>query len=94
MLTPTLRSLERDGLVSRQICAAVPPRVEYTLTPLGQTFTGPLRVLEAWAETHVEAIEASRAAWDVRVSAGGEERYETPAAAAGVAGAVCDWEGH
>lgn len=64
MLTQTLRSLERDGLVSRQIWAAVPPRVEYTLTPLGHTFTGPLRVVEVWAETHVEEIEASSAAWD------------------------------
>jgi DNA-binding HxlR family transcriptional regulator len=72
MLTQTLRSLERDGLVSRRIYAAVPPRVEYSLTPLGHTFTGPLRVLEVWAEAHVEAVEASRAAWDARVSAAGE----------------------
>jgi DNA-binding HxlR family transcriptional regulator len=78
MLTQTLRSLERDGLVSRRIYAAVPPRVEYSLTPLGHTFTDPLRVLEVWAETHVEEIEASRAGWDARVSAGGEEGDETP----------------
>jgi DNA-binding HxlR family transcriptional regulator len=70
MLTQTLRALERDGLVSRRIYAAVPPRVEYSLTPLGQTFTKPLWALKRWAEAHVEEIEASRAAWDARAASG------------------------
>lgn len=70
MLTQTLRALERDGLVSRHIYAAVPPRVEYSLTPLGQTFTKPLWALKKWAEAHLEEIEASRAAWDARAVSG------------------------
>ena len=72
MLTQTLRALERDGLVGRRIYATVPPRVEYSLTRLGHTITGPLWAVREWAETHVEEIEASRAAWDAPISARGE----------------------
>jgi DNA-binding HxlR family transcriptional regulator len=72
MLTQTLRALERDGLVIRRIYAEVPPRVEYSLTRLGHTFTEPLWALKKWAETHVGEIEASRVAWDARVSAADE----------------------
>ncbi|MGH9894340.1 MAG: winged helix-turn-helix transcriptional regulator, partial [bacterium] len=83
MLTQTLRALERDGLVSRRIYAAVPPRVEYTLTPLGETFTVPLWALKEWAKTHVEEIETARAAWDARVTVAGEgEMAELPRGAA------------
>jgi DNA-binding HxlR family transcriptional regulator len=42
MLTQTLRNLERDGLVSRKVYASVPPRVEFTLTPLGTEVYNPL----------------------------------------------------
>jgi DNA-binding HxlR family transcriptional regulator len=48
-------------------------QVEYSLTPLGHTFTEPLWALKKWAKSHVEEIEASRAAWDSRLSAAGEE---------------------
>ena len=65
-------ALERDGLVGRRIYATVPPRVEYSLTRLGHTITGPLWAVREWAETHVEEIEASRAAWDAPISARGE----------------------
>jgi DNA-binding HxlR family transcriptional regulator len=76
MLTQTLRRLERDGLVSRRIYATVPPRVEYSLTPLGHTITGPLWAVREWAETHVEEIEAARAAWDARQTAADEVHEE------------------
>jgi DNA-binding HxlR family transcriptional regulator len=66
MLTQTLRSLERDGLVTRRAWATVPPRVEYSLTPLGRTLTEPLAAVRAWAEAHVEEIEAARKAVDAR----------------------------
>lgn len=66
MLTLTLRQLERDGLVSRAVFAEVPPRVEYTLTPMGSTLIEPAIVLENWAVTHHPNIESSRAAYDAR----------------------------
>src|SRR5689334_1495762 len=50
MLAQTLRSLERDGLISRTVYAEVPPRVEYRLTPLGKTLCAPLAAVRQWAE--------------------------------------------
>lgn len=61
VLTETLRSLEADGLVSRQDYAENPPRVEYALTPLGRSLLVPLRAVRLWAEQHVPDIEAARA---------------------------------
>jgi DNA-binding HxlR family transcriptional regulator len=52
VMTDTLRTLEHDGLVVRRIFAEVPVRVEYSLTPLGWTLTGPLLALSEWAEAH------------------------------------------
>lgn len=60
MLTQTLRSLERDGIVERKVYAVVPPMVEYSLTPLGETLIEPLCTLCHWAETHIPAVEAAR----------------------------------
>src|ERR1700709_165258 len=53
MLTQTLRSLERDGLVGRKVYADVPPRVVYTLTPLGDTLCAPIAAIRRWAEAHI-----------------------------------------
>jgi DNA-binding HxlR family transcriptional regulator len=64
MLTQTLRGLERDGLVTRTVHAAVPPRVEYELTPAGRTLTGPLSALDVWAREHIEDVIRSRGAYD------------------------------
>jgi DNA-binding HxlR family transcriptional regulator len=64
VLTRTLRALERDGLVSRQVHAEVPPRVEYALTDLGMDLTGPLDVLRVWAEKNIAAIAECRARYD------------------------------
>lgn len=66
MLTQNLRNLERDGLVQRTIYAEVPPRVEYALTPLGQTLCGPLAALRAWSEENIEAILMAQQRYDSR----------------------------
>ena len=60
MLTQTLRSLERDGLVRRSVYDVVPPRVEYALTPLGQTLLEPLRAICRWAENHLPQVKTAR----------------------------------
>ena len=64
VLTQTLRRMERDGLVTREIFAEVPPRVEYTLTDLGQSLIEPIAVIGDWAEVHVGRITAAQAAYD------------------------------
>jgi DNA-binding HxlR family transcriptional regulator len=53
-LTHILRSLEAGGLIARRAFAEVPPRVEYSLTPLGWSLTGPLMVLYEWAAENLE----------------------------------------
>ncbi len=60
MLTQTLRSLERDGLVRRTVYPVVPPKVEYALTPLGETLIEPLAAIGAWAERHMDEIVRAR----------------------------------
>lgn len=60
MLTQTLRELEADGYVTRTVYAAVPPRVEYALTPLGRSLHGLLSQVRDWAEIHVNEVEEAR----------------------------------
>ena len=60
MLTVTLRSLEADGLVSRQIYPEVPPRVEYQLPDLGYSLLDPLSGLVNWARENTAVIQESR----------------------------------
>jgi DNA-binding HxlR family transcriptional regulator len=60
VLTQTLRTLERDGLVRRRAYAEVPPRVEYSLTRLGRSLREPLEAVQRWAEHHVRAVLAAR----------------------------------
>jgi DNA-binding HxlR family transcriptional regulator len=64
MLTVTLRSLERDGLVSRAMYPEVPPRVEYALTPLAMTLRGIIGRLVEWSQAHLPEIDAARARYD------------------------------
>jgi DNA-binding HxlR family transcriptional regulator len=59
-LTQTLRSLERDGLIARRVYAEVPPKVEYSLTPLGWSITEPLMALYEWSADHLTEVEAAR----------------------------------
>jgi len=60
MLTVTLRTLESDGLVTRKMYAEIPPKVEYSLTPLGETLVPALMILYDWANANMPAIKASR----------------------------------
>ena len=66
MLTVTLRGLERDGLVARTVIPSTPPGVDYRLTPLGDSLTGPIRTLNDWALHHQAEIAAARATFDAR----------------------------
>jgi DNA-binding HxlR family transcriptional regulator len=67
MLTVTLRTLETDGLVTRKIYAEIPPRVEYSLTPIGKELLPLISNLTEWALRHKAAIEQSRAIFDTNL---------------------------
>ena len=60
MLTQTLRRLERDGLIERRVYPVVPPWVEYSLTPLGETLVEPLTALRDWAVAHRSQVDSAR----------------------------------
>ncbi|TDD70600.1 winged helix-turn-helix transcriptional regulator [Actinomadura rubrisoli] len=62
VLTETLRAMERDGLVERTVYAERPPRVEYTLTPLGHTLREPMAAGCAWSEAHLPEVMEAREA--------------------------------
>ena len=64
MLTLTLRSLERDGLVTRTVYPTNPPQVEYALTPLGRTLLEPVVALLTWAEQHRQETQRARQRFD------------------------------
>jgi DNA-binding HxlR family transcriptional regulator len=64
MLTQTLRTLERDGLVTRTITPSVPVRVDYQLTALGQTILPVVGAIKHWSETHIQEVHAARTAYD------------------------------
>ena len=64
MLAQTLRSLERDGLVLRTVYPQVPPRVEYELTPLGQTLIEPIATIRNWAESHIKTVTLAQTQYD------------------------------
>ena len=67
-LTQTLRALERDGLIARHVYAEVPPKVEYSLTPLGWSLTGTLMAMYEWAAEHLPHVEAARVREDGELS--------------------------
>jgi DNA-binding HxlR family transcriptional regulator len=70
MLTQTLRALERDGLVTRTVHAAVPPRVDYALTELGSSLNALVGGLQDWAESHIGDVLTARTAYDGRGDSG------------------------
>src|SRR4051812_44771219 len=64
MLTQTLRTLERDGILSRTVTPSVPVRVDYELTPLGRSLAHLLTAVKEWAETHFEEVRDARERYD------------------------------
>jgi DNA-binding HxlR family transcriptional regulator len=66
MLTQTLRQLERDGLVKRIDYHSMPPVVEYSLTPLGETLVPYLRQFKQWTNDHYSLVEQARKDYDRR----------------------------
>lgn len=66
MLIQNLRSLERSGLILREIYPTVPPRVDYSLTPLGRSLAEPLAMLGEWAYRHIEDVNQAIQEYDQR----------------------------
>ncbi|QNP70950.1 helix-turn-helix transcriptional regulator [Streptomyces roseirectus] len=64
MLTQTLRALERDGILTREITPSVPVRVDYELTPLGHSLAFLLTAVKDWAETHMDEVHTAREQYD------------------------------
>ncbi|MBQ0828776.1 winged helix-turn-helix transcriptional regulator [Streptomyces tagetis] len=73
MLTQTLQTLERDGLVHREAHPVIPPRVDYSLTPLGREAAHQVRALARWTERRMADVDRARRAYD-------EARDATPRA--------------
>jgi DNA-binding HxlR family transcriptional regulator len=68
MLTQTLRSLERDGLLTRTVTPTVPVTVTYELTDLGLSLQQVMRGIKVWAEAHMDEVLANREEYDTRVA--------------------------
>lgn len=64
MLTQTLRTLERNGMVERTVQASIPPRVDYALTPLGKTYLAPVLALLEWGLTYRAQVDDHQKAYD------------------------------
>lgn len=64
VLTQGLRKLERNGIITRTVYPVVPPKVEYALSPLGDSLVGTLNAISLWAETHFDKVLSARAKFD------------------------------
>ena len=64
MLTQTLRSMEREGLVARTVHPVIPPKVEYRLTTLGLSLSAAFCGVWMWAEEHIGEVEQARATFE------------------------------
>lgn len=78
MLTRTLRALERDGMVTREVFPTIPPQVEYALTDLGVSLSAPLIQLGLWVRDHLDEIEANRASYDAEITQPRDRSYRRP----------------
>lgn len=74
MLTLTLRNLERDGLLTRTVYPTVPPKVEYTATPMARELYDSLLALTGWAERHRHEIDDARVAYGRAAAESAETR--------------------
>lgn len=63
MLAKTLRRLQEDGFVSRKVYPTIPPQVDYSLTPLGQSLMEQIGNLASWAATHHDHVRKARAVY-------------------------------
>ena len=68
MLTQTLRALERDGIILRHVYATIPPKVEYSLTPLGESLGKAMATVRNWSYAHMDEIVGARQVYDQRHS--------------------------
>lgn len=66
MLSSTLKALERDGLVTREVFPEVPPRVEYELMDLGRSLLGPTQGLVDWAKANWEQVREAQSRYDAK----------------------------
>lgn len=64
VLSQTLRKLERDGLIKREVITSMPIAVEYSLTTLGRTLADAINPLKAWSEANIETVLAAQKAYD------------------------------
>ncbi|MFI1069557.1 winged helix-turn-helix transcriptional regulator [Streptomyces puniciscabiei] len=76
MLTQTLRTLERDGLVTRTVYPTIPPKVEYAATELGESVIALMHAIRTWSEDNINAVLDARDAYDARAAQ--EVRPVTP----------------
>ncbi|MEU5532198.1 helix-turn-helix domain-containing protein [Streptomyces sp. NPDC020362] len=68
MLTQTLRTLERDGLVTRTVYPTIPPKVEYAATGLGESVTALMHAIRVWSEENINVVLNARDAYDARAA--------------------------
>jgi DNA-binding HxlR family transcriptional regulator len=78
MLTRQLRELEQDGLINRKVYAEVPPRVEYSLNPKGESLRPIILALKDWGEAHVPYYAPSISAGDKQATDPGSSLQKTP----------------
>ncbi len=78
VLTQTLRRLERDGYVGRQVHPTIPPRVEYWLTPLGRSLLRPIGRLVTWADDHFDEVTAARRRFDAQTPPPAPAQRDSP----------------
>lgn len=69
MLSQTLRTLERDGLIRREVVASTPVKVSYAITPLGAELIDAMQVMIDWAEQRMEEVVRAQALYDDRIAA-------------------------
>ncbi|MGW3292016.1 winged helix-turn-helix transcriptional regulator [Streptomyces sp. NPDC001002] len=80
MLTQTLRSLERDGILTRAVTPSVPVRVDYELTELGASLAQLMTAVKAWAETHIEEVHEARDRYDAEAENAGAKTADAKTA--------------